>query len=211
VGEAKKPKVALAVAIAASSAFLPVLSPIKLDIPASDYSPPSRGEDLHFEPFTTEVILTDGGVYDNLGLETAWKRYDTILVSDAGQTMMPQAKPKSDWARHAVRINDLIDNQVRSLRKRQLIGSYVTGARSGAYWGIRTDIANYCARNSLPCPLDQTIALAGIETRLKKLPPIVQERLINWRYAVCDAAMRRHVDQEIPAPIGFPYSQSGVG
>jgi hypothetical protein len=34
--------------------------------------------------FRSDVMLTDGGVYDNLGLETAWKRYKTVLVSDGG-------------------------------------------------------------------------------------------------------------------------------
>jgi NTE family protein len=211
VGEVKQPKLELAIAVAASSAFPPVLSPLKLHIPASDYSHPSRGEDLHFAPYTTNVILTDGGIYDNLGLETAWKRYDTILVSDAGEKMEPQAEPKSDWARHGVRIVDIIDNQVRSLRKRQVIGSYEIGARKGAYWGIRTDVAKYSAPDSLPCPFDRTMALADIATRLRKLAPVVQERLINWGYAVCDAAMRRHVDPALPLPAGFPYSKSGVG
>jgi NTE family protein len=37
----------------------------------------------------------------------------------------------------------------------------------------------------------------------------VQERLINWGYAVCDAAMRRHVDASLSAPDNFPY-QRGV-
>ena len=43
-------------------------------------------------PYTTEVVLSDGGVYDNLGLETAWKRYRTILVSDGGGQMAPTPK-----------------------------------------------------------------------------------------------------------------------
>ena len=29
--------------------------------------------------------------------------------------------------------------------------------------------------------------------------------MINWGYAVCDAAMRKHVDPALPAPWGFPY------
>lgn len=213
VGEVKNPKVELAVAVGASSAFPPVLSPLRLELQPSDYSPPAPCEDLHFEPYTTDVVLTDGGVYDNLGLETAWKRYDTILVSDGGGKMEPEPEPKGDWARHALRVNDLIDNQVRSLRKRQLIGSYKAGAggRNGTYWGIRTDIGNYGVPSPLPCPYDQTMALAKTETRLKRLDPVVQERLINWGYAVCDAAMRRHVDPSLPMPVSFPYPKSAVG
>jgi NTE family protein len=43
------------------------------------------------------------------------------------------------------------------------------------------------------------------------MPGLLQERLINWGYAVCDAAMRKHADRKLPAPAGFPYSGAGVG
>jgi NTE family protein len=211
VGEVVRPEVPLAVAVGASSAFPPVLSPVKLELPASAYSAPAPGEDLHFEPYTTDVVLTDGGVYDNLGLETAWKRYDTILVSDGGGKIEPEGEPKSDWARHALRINEIIDNQVRSLRKRQTIEAFESGARRGAYWGIRTDIARYGLPDSLPCPAEKTMVLARTPTRLKRLEAEAQERIINWGYAVCDAALRRHVDRTIGRPPGFPYPSSGIG
>ena len=83
VGEVEEPTVSLATAVAASSAFPPVLSPLVLELDGGAFTPKS-GHDLQREPFTTRVVLTDGGVYDNLGLETAYKRYETILVSDAG-------------------------------------------------------------------------------------------------------------------------------
>jgi NTE family protein len=114
-------------------------------------------------------------------------------------------------ARHALRINEVIDNQVRSLRVRQVIGSYEAGERDGAYWGIRTGIADYGLSNALPCPLSQTTVLAQTKTRLKRLDSVVQERLINWGYAICDAAMRRRVDTTLPAPGGFPFLASKVG
>ena len=44
-------------------------------------------------------MLSDGGVYDNLGLETITKRYATLLVSDAGQKIAPEEDPHRDWAR----------------------------------------------------------------------------------------------------------------
>ena len=34
--------------------------------------------------------------------------------------------------------------------------------------------------------------LAELPTRLKRLDATTQERLINWGYAVCDAALRKH-------------------
>ena len=37
-----------------------------------------------------------------------------------------------------------------------------------------------------------------------------QERLIDWGYAICDVAMRKHVDATLPVPRTFPYP-GGVG
>ena len=204
VGSVDKPDVALADAVAASSAFPPVLSPHEMELDPDDFAPGS-GLDLQREPFTSKVVLTDGGVYDNLGLETVWKRYKTVLVSDGGGKMQAEEEPKGDWARHSKRVLDLVDNQVRSLRKRQVIDSFKSHERSGAYWGIRTDIADYGLPTALPCPFERTIALADTPTRLKRMNAGLQERLINWGYAVCDAAMRRHVDPALPRPAGFPY------
>ena len=172
---------------------------------------PPGGEDLHRAPFTTNVVLTDGGVYDNLGLETAWKRFDTILVSDGGGKMAPEPEPHADWVRHSIRINAIIDNQVRSLRKRQVIDAFESGVRKGAYWGIRTNIADYHLPDALPCPLEATTALANFPTRLKAVDEGMQERLINWGYAVCDSAIRRHVDSAPTAPGRFPYAGTAVG
>jgi NTE family protein len=209
VGKIGNPTRPLAEAVAASSAFPPVLSPVRLDF-SNETFVPGTGNDLQRDPFTKEVVLTDGGVYDNMALETAWKRYSRILVSDAGGKIQPEASPKDDWARHSLRINGVIDNQVRSLRKRQLISSFNQKAREGVYWGIRSDISRYGASNTLPCPYNQTLKLAETPTRLDDMADELQERLINWGYAICDAAMRRHVDPGQQAPTQFPYPV-GIG
>ena len=210
VGKIEHPNLDLAVAVAASSAFPPFLSPLIVNFAESEYVP-ETGLDLQRPPFTTRVALTDVGVYDNLGLETAWKNYQTVMVSDGGGKMQPEARPSPLWPIHTLRVLSMFDNQVRSLRYRSLINSYRTGARRGAYWGIRTDIGDYKTSNALPCPLEQTTRLAGTPTRLARMPSRLQERLINWGYAVCDAAMRKYVDPDLPAPAGFPYPDSGVG
>lgn len=205
VGEVRNPTISLAQAVAASSAFPPVLSPMEMRLDPHAFTP-DTGYDLQREPYTRKVSLTDGGVYDNLGLETVWKRYDTVLVSDGGGKMQPQEEPKVDWARHAYRVLDLIDNQVRALRKRQLIDSYKTQARKGTYWGIRTDIRDYNVPDALACSFDRTTELAELPTRLKRMDDALQERLINWGYAVCDAALRRHVDPTLNTG-AFPYAR----
>lgn len=208
VGKVANPRIELAVAVAASSAFPPVLSPARLSLKDSDFVP-NTGADLQRPPFTEHIFLTDGGVYDNLGLETAWKEYGTILVSDGGGKMPPDPEPHTNWAQHALRVNELIDNQIRSLRKRQVIGSYVNGERQGTYWSIRSDISDYPASNVLPCPAARTKELAELPTRLAKVADTIQERLVNWGYAICDAAVRSHVVPAAP-PGQFPYPAAAV-
>jgi len=205
VGEIRKPAIPLSVAVAASSAFPPFLSPAFIDLDPATFTA-TDGETLTGDEYRQRMVLTDGGVYDNLGMETVWKRFDTVLVSDAGMKFSPDAKPAEDWAFHSKRVLDLIDNQVRSLRKRQLISAYKAGLRKGCYWGIATDIAHYNLPDALPCPAEKTMQLATVPTRLQDMPDNIQERLINWGYAVCDAALRCHVDPALPPPAEFPYS-----
>jgi len=210
VGEVKRPTVSLATAVAASGAFPPLLSPVELKLEDASYTPGS-GLDLQLAPYTTNVRLTDGGVYDNLGLETAWKRYRTILVSNGGGHIAGKPKPDRDWLRQPLRVLGVIDSQVRALRAQQAIDGFRRRQREGAYWGIRTDIADFGLADALPCPHAATLALAGLPTRLKKTNALTQERLINWGYAVCDAAIRRYVNTGQPPPSDFPYPSAGVG
>ncbi|WP_019142758.1 patatin-like phospholipase family protein [Noviherbaspirillum massiliense] len=204
VGQVLRPALPLAEVVAASSAFPPFLSPAVLNLDEGSFAP-SEGEPLHHPPYTTRVVLSDGGVYDNLGLETVWKRCKTILVSDAGRKMPSEEAPQLDWVQHTKRILDLVDNQVRSLRKRQLFAANDAGIRKVAYWGIRSEMAKYPVESALPCPLEQTTELAEIPTRLAALSPELQERLINWGYAICDVALRAWHDRGLPAAQAFPY------
>jgi NTE family protein len=211
VGVLPKPEVDLAVAVAASSAFPPILSPVEVELDASKWDPTKKGP-LHEPPYTTKPFLSDGGVYDNLGLETAWKRHTTILVSDGGGAMGPQPKPKHDWARHAYRTLSVIDTQVRNLRKRQVVAGYLKNERDGTYWGIRSHAKDYGPpEGSLKCPEDKTLALARTGTRLADMDDRLQERLINWGYAICDIAMRRWVEPQAAKPDDFPYPAAGLG
>jgi NTE family protein len=85
-----------------------------------------------------------------------------------------------------------------------------TNFRKGAYWGIRSDIRSYNVANVLACPLDRTSVLAATPTRLKRLDDERQEQLINWGYAVCDAALRAHADPMLPRPSDFPFPAAKV-
>lgn len=211
VGLIRNPSIPLATAEAASSAFPPVLSPLRLSVNSADFEKGS-GVDLQRKPYTRHVVLTDGGVYDNLGLETVWRRCRTVLVSDAGGSLDAQPRPKRNWASHGIRVLFLIDNQVRSLRKRQTIEAFKrdTDPHNGAYWGIRSHIADYHVSDALTCPPDRVARLAATPTRLARVDDALQERLINWGYAIYDVAIRKHVDPAIAPAARFPYPERGI-
>lgn len=212
VGKIESPSLPLATVVTASSAFPPFLSPAVINLKHSPFEP-GTGDDLQKPPFTTKLHLSDGGVYDNLGLETVWKRYNTVFVSDAGGKVDAIENAPWDWFRQFVRVLNVIDNQVRSLRKRQLIASYNRERRSpgdiygrkGAFWGIRTNIEDYGVPDALECPVKRTTELANLGTRLAKVDRTLQERLINWGYAIADAAVRRWYDTSYEPPPDFPY------
>lgn len=208
VGMIERPNERLALAVAASSAFPPVLSPVKPKLDLAAYKP-GTGTLVGAE-FRERPVLTDGGVYDNLGLETAWKRYRTVLVSDGGGQYQPQARVPANWLLQTRRVLGTIDSQVRALRKRQVIGGLAAGVRTGAYWSIWSEVADFRLPDALSCDDGRTKELAHVATRLKKLDRTLQERLVNWGYAICDTAMRKHVVQEAPRPDALPYQAAGI-
>ena len=62
-----------------------------------------------------------------------------------------------------------------------------------------------------PAAVEKTRALAETKTRLTKTSEQMQDQLINWGYAVCDAGMRRWVCPDAASKPKFPYPGSGVG
>jgi NTE family protein len=217
VGMVPNPQQDVALAVAASSAFPPVLSPLVLRFDDGEVQN-MAGTDLHKPPYTTKVVLSDGGVYDNMGLETVWKRYTDVLVSDAGGKMSPEPNPKSDWALQGLHVLMMGDNQVRNLRKREVVGSYMLPAgdpehRNGSYWSIRSNPTLY-PRYTSPFPISQAHIdeLAATPTRLSGLENRLIERLINWGYAMGDVALQSWYSGKLPQKpaAALPFPAAGI-
>lgn len=205
IGLIRNPDFKLALAVAASSAFPPFLSPVVLEPDPSSFEK-VPGADLHDDvSFRRKLTLTDGGAYDNLGLETVWKRYRTLLVSDAGAPFDYSGVQGTDWFRQALRVIGLVTHQAWSLRTNVLVRMYRGKEREGAYWGIGTPIADYAVPDALPVPPEATERLANLRTRLNPFTEAEQCSLINWGYAVCDAAVRRFAPPPASPPPSWPY------
>ncbi|MEV6827646.1 patatin-like phospholipase family protein [Amycolatopsis sp. NPDC051102] len=189
-------RVLLSTAVAASSAFPPMLSPVVIPDPLGS---------------GRKIVLSDAGVYDNLGLDPIENQHAIVLVSDAGKKMKREENPHRSWPLQLLRVLTVMDNQVRSLRTGTLLKAFKDKQFAGTYWATYSDIENFQLPDALPAPVEQTHALAETKTRLTKTSEKRQEQLINWGYAVCDAGMRKWVDQAAVAPKDFPYPGSGVG
>lgn len=203
IGMIMNPTLGIAEAVAASSAFPPVLSPARLSFQHNQWT--NLAQECGKQPFTTKVVLTDGGVYDNMGIETAWKRCKRVLVSDGGGKYQAEENPSSIWLQHSIRITGTIDNQVRSLRKRQVVSAFVdpNDAHSGTYWGMWTKPSEYPVV-ALPMTDANAVALAKTPTRLAELSNDVQNRIINFGYGMAERAIRSYFDTGAFRPTAFP-------
>jgi NTE family protein len=195
VGRVFEPELPLAVAVTASSAFPPFLSPCTIDLRKAHWTT-ERGNMPDPAKYREKIQLSDGGVYDNLALQAA-ETYDRVLVSDAGGHIEDDPSPPRDWPRHLLRVLLVMDNQVRALRKKHLVADFRAERRSGMYVGIRSHVADFHLDDALPADPEVTEELAAIPTRLDRMDEAQQERLINWGYVICDTGLRVHVDKAL--------------
>jgi NTE family protein len=182
----------VATAVACSSAFPPVLSPVRLEVNPALYERTTGADLFDNVKFRSNLTLSDGGVYDNMGTETIWNRYDTVLVSDAGKPFEADENVPGLWPQQLARVLDITMNQALALRKRALINDFIRKERGGSYWGIKSPIREYPLTDPMPVSESKVLALADLRTRLSKFSEREQCELINWGYAIADAAMRSY-------------------
>jgi NTE family protein len=204
IGLVRRPAFRLARAVAASSAFPPILSPVVLDLDPGAFERTPGADLWEVERLRRRILLADGGVYDNLGLETVWRRYTTVIASDAGEPFAYRWSEGTDWLRHGLRVITVLQRQALALRRGELVGRFRTGALDGAYLGIGTPLRTGAPPGALPVPPETTERLARIRTRLDAFSEAEQCALLNWGYARCDASVRAYLWKDAAPPAGWP-------
>jgi len=199
----------VATAVAASAAFPPVLSPVVLRLDPDRFTQ-TKGADLFDHRELRKVVaLADGGVYDNMGVQPIWDRYRTLLVSDAGGPASMQFGPKRMWWNQLHRAYGLTIEQDRDLRRRILYKAFTSHdpkeKRSGTYWLIAWPMEKFNTEHALLVAKDWPRTLSEIPTRLTRFTDEEQQRLINWGYALTDAAIRRRVEPS-DVPTQWPFA-----
>ena len=224
----------LADAVAASAGFPPVLSPYRLNLRGRGAQRPSwiqRGSAFDDIRLRRRPVLADGGIYDNLGLESVWTRCGVVIASYSGFNLDP--KPQNF---------DLLDNFFKPWNASQLMtvmNTFLAGSvdwrertlialfqhvledglpeRAGAYWTAQTDPTGYESRRpgvSAPWAEEWEKKKRGLPnffdvalnspTRLKGLQPEGQIPVIRAGYAFADLGARTDLLPDAPAPIAPP-------
>jgi len=156
------------------------------------------GEDR--DELVRKIDLSDGGIYDNLGLEPVWRDHAVLLVSDAAPSFKPD--PKVGWLWRVLRYGVTLLEQATDVRKRWLVAGYIKDEFDGAYWGIASRPASYehdasAYDPSLPAYSERLIQdfIAPIRIDLDVFSPGEIAVLENHGYLMAEIALRRHASQ----------------
>ena len=125
-------------AVAASSAFPPVFPPLKLD--AVTYPPGAAVE---------YVTLTDGGVYDNMGVSPTLRpknRLDYVIVSDGGSPLEWSSSPSESGLGVLYPAIRIMMDQIRGIEFDRLDRVHRAGGTPKPMWfSIRQNLASSAA------------------------------------------------------------------
>ena len=190
-------QIQIAHAAAASACFPPVFEPIGTEVPPANFSG-GRATGPEADACRARIRLSDGGVYDNMGLEPVWKSAEIVLVSDAGGLFdyAPDRGTISDIKRYS----DIMGNQARALRKRWLIASLKSGVGpgelpdfKGTYWETAGYRAKYDPSDASGYSQEVAKLIGQIRTDLDSFSPGECAALENHGYLMADIAIKVHV------------------
>ena len=202
----------LAFAVAASACFPPIFGPMGVPISHEKFKGGKyKGSD--YKKVMSGLRLSDGGVYDNLGIEPALKRHRTAIVSDCGApfTFKVSKIPFIKYSRYIT----VVQKQVSSLRKTQLFSLISDGAqdlemgssgdlqggrvnlRRGVYLGLTSDAEGYGApqRDGWSGYSEELVkrTFGSIRTDLDGFTAGERAVLVNHGYSLADVGLRKYL------------------
>lgn len=173
LGVIEAPHFPIAKAVAASSAFPPVFPPLRLD--ATTY-PPANACDY--------VTLSDGGIYDNLGINPAMRSrnsLDYVIVSDGGKPYSIKTSPTESGAIVLKEGLDIMMEQIRGLEFDRIEHRHLAGVGPRPLWfSIDSQVGEEQSGDAAFASM--------IDTNLKALSPA--ERAVLGRHGAALVASR---------------------
>jgi NTE family protein len=194
-----------ALAVAASSCCPPLFDPLPVGLPATEFRVLGKYRKPDRDDLLARIELSDGGVYDNMGLEPVWKDHATVLVSDGGAVFEGEQDHGLFW--RLMRYASIAESQAHRLRQRWLIAGYIRKELSGAYWGIGGVTSHYPAKSTGYDEDLVTDVISAVRTDLDAFSLAEMNVLENHGYLLAEAAIRSHSPDlvRIDAPLAIPY------
>lgn len=204
-------------AVAASAAFPPVFPPARIRRTDYVFSPPVYNESP--VPNYPLIAVTDGGVYDNLGVEAIGKQSilpgigkiaapEFLIVSDAGYparyAFRSNGIPGLGSALLLYRVDGIAREQAAAQRRRALVGDFANpdSTRKGLLVMLGSGIqripnrrgqeyeAAVGAKYMIPPTL--VAGIQSIRTHLDRFDPVECEALMYHAYIMTDAFLWAH-------------------
>ena len=154
------------------------------------------------------VLLTDGGVYDNLAVEPVWKTYKTLLVSDAGRPFESVPTKRSGIITRLKRVADISMEQVAAVRKRWLVDDFVTKQAERRHLDAAYAAGGLPARGRPRVWIRRPEATPPGQDRSRRFTTSEIACLENHGYSLADAALRsraRALCPNLAAPFRWPH------
>ncbi len=170
-------------AVAASSAFPPVFPPLRMD-----------GE-IYPQAYADYVTLTDGGVYDNLGVNPLVRErneLDYAIVSNAGKPFQNNERPTESSSVVLYESINILMEQVRGLQFKHIELAYRSGKGPKPLWfSIDSQIGERR-------PGDASFA-SSIDTNLKRLSAAELAVLTRHSAALFDHRLTTYASELLTA------------
>lgn len=189
----------VAFAVAASSSFPPIFGPVSVPADQDDFKKGNYKEKDR-RKLISKLYLSDGGVYDNLGIQPISNTHQSILVSNCGAPF--DFEISKNYFRRLLRYTTVITNQAAGLRKTIFFTGCDEKWHKGAYWSHsqrRLKKNDYSSEKYQGYSLDLVKSvLSNIRTDLDAFTISEMKVLENHGYCAADYGIKKYYPQLIP-------------
>ncbi|WP_442505990.1 patatin-like phospholipase family protein [Novipirellula sp. SH528] len=205
------PDFRLSHALAASAAVPGLIGPLLIRSRQHQWSEFHENDWREISPKYRRLHLWDGGVYDNLGVESLFKPgdglregTDFLIVCDASRPLgseTRQSRWRPGYLKASMRLVDVATDQVRSLRARMLMEYFKQNPGTGAYLRLGLATKRVYSRSPIggkPALTDSEVRyVSQIETTLRRLTDHEFSLLFRHGFEVADATLSTYGHEAI--------------
>ena len=181
IGDLECPQLPIARVMAATGFYFPHPMP-RIDCDKRAWREGGEVADLYaITAYREALYLTDSEILGDIGLEAVVESHDHVILSDANSKFVPSPEPKQSGIQLLGRFLELSSQDSRMRQIRHIDDN-------SAHWSIDDKIANHSGIDSITVDSDRYDELALIPIYARSINHADQGMLINWGYALSDAA-----------------------